>query len=103
MGVWQGDPLPIPLGVSAVDMGMASISNTMVHCASTSVAYTLMMIKISISLRLPIFNLLVILTQVVMLMSQVFVNLVNLQTHRIINHMPGACTNSLFTSVSKCL
>jgi hypothetical protein len=54
-------------------MGMASISNTMVHCASTSVAYTLMMIKISISLRLPIFNLPVMLTQVVMLMSQVVV------------------------------
>ena len=73
MGVWQGDPLPIPLGVSAVDMGLASISNTMVHCASKSVAYTLMMIKISISLRLPIFNLFVILTQVVMLIPQVVV------------------------------
>ena len=73
MGVWQGDPLPIPLGVSAVDTGMASISNTMVHCASTSVAYTLMMIQISASLRLPIFNLLVILAQVVMLIPQIVV------------------------------
>ena len=80
MGVWQGDSQPVPVGVGALDMGIASISRVVVHCANSFI-YALMMLKISIFLCLVVINLIATPVEMVMLIPEaaIFICLVFFQ------------------------